>query len=40
MTDVLGGTFSGFRGFDGMFPKITGAYVAKMLEAGVQVVFG
>ncbi len=23
-----------------MFPKVTGAYVAKMLEAGVQVVFG
>ena len=40
MTDLLGGTFSGFPGFDGMFPKITGAYVAKMLEAGVQVVFG
>jgi hypothetical protein len=40
MTDLLGGTFSGFPGFDGMFPKVTGAYVAKMLEAGVQVVFG
>jgi hypothetical protein len=40
MTDLLGGSFSGFPGFDGMFPKVTGAYVAKMLEAGVQVVFG
>ena len=40
MTDLLGGELNGFPGFDGMFPKITGAYVAKMLEAGVQVVFG
>ncbi len=40
MIDLLGGTFSGFPGFDGMFPKITGAYVAKMLEAGIQVVYG
>ena len=40
MTDLLGGPLNGFPGFDGMFPKVTGAYVAKMLEAGVQVVFG
>jgi hypothetical protein len=40
MTDLLGGPLTGFPGFDGMFPKVTGAYVAKMLEAGVQVVFG
>ena len=40
MTDLLGGSFSGFPGFDDMFPKVTGAYVAKMLEGGVQVVFG
>jgi hypothetical protein len=40
MTDLLGGSLSGFPGFDGMFRKVTGAYVAKMLEAGVQVVFG
>jgi hypothetical protein len=40
MTDLLGGSLNGFPGFDGMFPKVTGAYVAKMLEAGVQVVFG
>ena len=40
MTDLLGGSFTGFPGFDGMFPKVTGAYVAKMLEAGVQVVYG
>ena len=40
MTDLLGRPLNGFPGFDGMFPKVTGAYVAKMLEAGVQVVFG
>ena len=40
MTDLLGGPLSGFPGFDGMFPQVTGAYVAKMLEAGVRVVFG
>ena len=40
MTDLLGEPLTGFPGFDGMFPKVTGAYVAKMLEAGVQVVFG
>ena len=40
MTDLLGGPLNGFPGFDGMFPQVTGAYVAKMLEAGVQVVFG
>src|SRR5262249_34547928 len=39
MTDLLGGPLNGFPGFDGMFPKITGAYVAKMLEGGVQVVY-
>src|SRR5262249_31158512 len=26
---------TGFPGFDGMFPKVTLAYVAQMLEAGV-----
>jgi len=40
MTDLLGRPLNGFPGFDGMFPQVTGAYVAKMLEAGVQVVFG
>jgi hypothetical protein len=40
ITDLLGETFSGFPGFDGMYPKVTGAYITKMLEAGVQVVFG
>jgi hypothetical protein len=40
MTDLLGAPLNGFPGFDGMFPKVTGAYVAKMLEAGVQIVFG
>ena len=40
MTDLLGGTFSGFPGFDGMFPMVTGAYVAKMLQTGVQVIYG
>ncbi len=34
------GTVNGFAGFDGMFPKVTLAYVAQMLEAGVPVVFG
>jgi hypothetical protein len=40
MTDLLGGPLNGFPGFDAMFPQVTGVYVAKMLEAGVQVVFG
>ncbi len=40
MTDLLGGSLNGYPGFDGMFPKVTGAYVAKMLEAGVQVAYG
>lgn len=49
ITDLLGGpiqltkgssTFNGFPGFDGMFPKVTLSYVAQMLEAGVQVVYG
>ena len=38
--DLLGGTISGFPNFDGMWPKVTGAYVAQMLEAGVPVVYG
>jgi hypothetical protein len=33
-------TANGFPGFDGMFPKVTLAYVAQMLEAGVPVVYG
>jgi hypothetical protein len=36
MTDLLGGPLNGFPGFDGMFPKVTGTYVAKMLEAGCR----
>ena len=31
---------SGFPGFDGMFPAVTLAYAATMLEAGVSVVYG
>jgi len=31
---------NGFPGFDGMFPSVTLAYAATMLEAGVPVVYG
>jgi hypothetical protein len=34
------GSIAGFPGFDGMWPKVTLAYAAQMLEAGVPVVFG
>jgi hypothetical protein len=48
MTDLLGGPIQdtstppnpGFPGFDGMFPEVTGAYAAKMLEAGIPVFYG
>jgi arylsulfatase A-like enzyme len=40
ITDLFGAPLDGFPGFDSMFPQVTGAYVAKMLESGVQVVFG
>jgi hypothetical protein len=39
-TASSGATFNGFPGFDGMFPKVTLAYAAQMLEAGVPVVYG
>lgn len=32
--------YTGFPGFDGMAPKVTLAYAAQMLEAGVPVVYG
>jgi hypothetical protein len=32
--------YTGFPGFDGMFPKVTLSYVEKMLHAGVPVVYG
>lgn len=38
--DLLGGTITGFPNFDGMWPKVTLAYAAQMLEAGVPVVYG
>ena len=40
LKDLLGGTINGFPGFDGMFTKVTLAYTAQMLEAGVPVVYG
>ena len=39
-TASSGSTANGFPGFDGMFPKVTLAYVAQMLEAGVPVIYG
>ncbi len=32
--------YNGFPGFDGMYPKVTLAYVEQMLKAGVPVVYG
>ena len=40
MIDLLGGTLQRLPRLRRDVPKVTGAYVAKMLEAGVQVVFG
>src|SRR5262249_30652225 len=40
MTDLLGNNLNGFPGFDGRFPAVTRPYVAKMLDAGVPVVYG
>lgn len=38
--DLTGAPINGFPGYDGMEPKITLAYAAQMLEAGVPVIFG